>query len=181
MENILTLDGTNTAAMDNTTITFTAPGLLKAAAAFLLGQLLGIPSLVWTLVGFMVIDYMTGIGAAYVKHEICSEEGFIGLIKKMMALLFVMAVHLAEHASGLTLHVNGIEIHLDQAAATLLIFNEIISIIENCAKAGVPIPSVAVSWLQRFKKIYNIRRASLEEIQALKDEKQDARANDEVQ
>lgn len=147
------------------------PAIIKWAAAAIVGLIAGVPSLVWTLVGFMIIDYVTGVGAAYVNHELCSEEGFRGLIKKMMALLFVLAVHMAERESGLTLHVGGVEVHLDQAAATLLIFNEIISLIENCAKAGIPIPSVAVSWLQRFKKIYNVRRATIEEIQALRDEK----------
>lgn len=160
--------------MDSTAqISFSIPAALKWIVAFAVGLLTGVPSLIWVLAAFMVIDYATGVGAAYVNHRLCSEEGFRGLIKKIMALLFVLAVHLFEHLSDLTLHAGGTDLHLDQAAAILLIFNEFISLIENCAEVGVPIPVTAVKFLQRFKKVYDLRPATGAEIRALRDRKED--------
>ena len=46
--------------------------------------LFGAPD-IWllTLLAFIVIDYISGVIAAYIAHELSSRVGFIGILKKI--------------------------------------------------------------------------------------------------
>ena len=93
--------------------------------------LFGAPD-VWlmTLLAFIVIDYLSGVLAAYINHELSSRTGFIGILKKTM-YFFVLAVA--------------------HCAVGVLISNEGISILENCAKCGIPIPERLIKALEQIK------------------------------
>lgn len=100
-----------------------------------LGYLLGgHDSFLYALVAFVVIDYLTGIMLAIIRKELSSEIGFKGIFKKVMIFLMV--------AIGQT-----IDAHLIKNGATIrtaviffYISNEGISILENSANIGLPIP-----------------------------------------
>ncbi len=100
-----------------------------------LGYVLGgHDSFLYALVAFVVIDYITGIMLGIIRKELSSEIGFKGIFKKVMIFLMV--------AIGQT-----IDAHLIKnggAIRTAVIFfyisNEGISILENSANIGLPIP-----------------------------------------
>ena len=86
-----------------------------------------------TLLAFVVIDYASGVIGAYINHELNSRVGFIGILKKTMYFFVVAVAHCVDVATG----ANGV---LQNIVVGVLIANEGISILENCAKCGIPIP-----------------------------------------
>jgi toxin secretion/phage lysis holin len=97
-----------------------------------------------TLVIFMAIDYVTGFIVAAVFHKsektqngaLESKAGFIGLCKKGVVMLIVLMACRLDMVVGSTF--------IKDATVIAFITNETISIIENAAAMGVPIPSPIV-------------------------------------
>lgn len=87
------------------------------------------------LVVAMLIDYVSGVIAAYINPALSlnSQRGFRGILKKIMILLLVSLGHVLDTA----MHQQIICI----AVTYFFIGNEGLSIVENAAKAGVPIPT----------------------------------------
>ena len=83
---------------------------------------------------FMAFDYITGVWAGYVNQELSSAVGFRGIVRKVLMLVpIAMAVQL-DRLGG-----------LDPPILTLIVLwglvaNEGLSILENLAAAGVPVP-----------------------------------------
>ena len=107
--------------------------------------LFGAPD-VWlmTLLAFIVIDYISGVIAAYIGNTLSSRIGFIGILKKTMYFFVVAVAHCVDVATG----VGGV---LQGIAVGVLISNEGISILENCAKCGIPIPERLIKALAQIK------------------------------
>ena len=107
--------------------------------------LFGAPD-VWlmTLLAFIVIDYLSGVLAAYINHELSSRTGFIGILKKTMYFFVLAVAHCVDIATGAGGVLQGI-------AVGVLISNEGISILENCAKCGIPIPERLIKALEQIK------------------------------
>jgi len=88
----------------------------------------------YALVAFVVIDYITGIMVAVLEKRLSSEVGFRGIFKKVLIFSLVAVGHIIDSK----LIQNG------GAIRTAVIFfylsNEGISILENTAKIGLPIP-----------------------------------------
>ena len=105
--------------------------ILGSGLGFLLG---GFDGYLYTLLGFILIDYLTGVLLAIARHQLSSEIGFVGIIKKILILVIV--------ALGQLLDQN----LLDGSAAmrTAVIFfyiaNEGLSITENLGGLGFPLP-----------------------------------------
>lgn len=93
----------------------------------------------------IVLDYISGIIKAFVTKEMSSKIGFRGIAKKVAMLFLVMLAVLIDRVTGET-----------GAIRTLVIYyfvaNEGLSIIENFAAIGVPIPSVIKNALKALKK-----------------------------
>lgn len=87
------------------------------------------------LVVAMLIDYVSGVIAAYINPALSlnSQRGFRGIFKKIMILLLVSLGHVLDTA----MHQQIICI----AVTYFFLGNEGLSIVENAAKAGVPIPA----------------------------------------
>ena len=107
--------------------------------------LFGAPD-VWlmTLLAFIVIDYISGVIAAYINQKLSSRVGFIGILKKTMYFFVVAVAHCVDVATGAGGVLQGI-------AVGVLISNEGISILENCAKCGIPIPERLIRALAQIK------------------------------
>lgn len=124
-------------------------GVLTAAMAALMAYLghMVIPIIVLATV--MLLDYGTGIGKAWVAGDLSSKIGIIGILKKVGYLAIVMVGMVVDWViqAGLT------ELHVDYKLEFLfaiivviwLILNEVISILENVAAIGVPVPK----WLTK--------------------------------
>lgn len=87
------------------------------------------------LVVAMLIDYVSGVIAAYINPALSlnSQRGFRGILKKIMILLLVSLGHVLDTV----MHQQIICI----AVTYFFLGNEGLSIVENAAKAGVPIPT----------------------------------------
>lgn len=118
----------------------------KWVVAGIIGTWSSIPAPVVTLLIFMGIDLLTGLIAAYAGQNIDSRVGRKGISRKLMTLILLYVIHLLETQAHF-------ELGLEKVAAVAYTINEAISIIENCAHSGVPIPDQLVTTLQRFRKI----------------------------
>ncbi len=97
------------------------------------------------LVAFIVIDYMSGVVAAFVGKRLDSRVGVRGIARKVGFLVLVAVAHLLDQAAGLGTPV------LKTATVWFLIANEGISITENLSEIGVPIPKSLQEALRRLR------------------------------
>ena len=116
-------------------------------------QIIAIPLIVLTAV--MLIDYITGIVAAYTKAELSSRKGIVGIIKKLgyFALVCVgvsvdYILYSALHQLGIG---NDITMLFGLIVTVWLIINELISILENLARIDVPIPNFLTKIIKKLK------------------------------
>ncbi len=98
---------------------------------FLLGDLDG---LLYALLVFVVIDYLTGILCAVLDRGLSSEVGFRGIFKKVVIFALVGVGHV------LDAHVLGQGSVIRTAVVFFYLSNEGVSILENAAHIGLPVP-----------------------------------------
>lgn len=89
----------------------------------------------WTLIVFISIDYITGVIDSLCSKQLSSRIGYKGILKKA-TILCVVAI-----SSLIGTYIFESEA-LKTAVALYYISNEGISILENCANIGIPIPKV---------------------------------------
>ena len=100
-----------------------------------IGWLVGeVDGLIIVLLIFTVIDYVTGVLRAIIEKKLSSNIGFKGAVKKVM--IFVLIV-VASQIDTYLLNDNDM---IRTAVIFFYIANEAISILENAAQIGVPIP-----------------------------------------
>ena len=106
----------------------------------------GVDLLLRVLLFFIVLDYATGLMKAFVKKELSSSVGWNGLMKKIGALIAVIVAHQMDKIdpTGSQLFRN--------AVVTFFIANEGVSLVENLAIIGVPIPSILKRALKAWKE-----------------------------
>lgn len=104
----------------------------------------GLGMAVTVMIGFMAIDYITGIMSGIVNRNLNSRVGFNGAMRKIYYLLFVGSVYL------LSVVIPGIEYAGDGAAIAFCVL-EFISITENGTKMGLPMPDVVKNILAIVK------------------------------
>ena len=116
-----------------------------------IGAILGIfiggaDGLIKALIIFAVVDYITGVAAAAIEHKLNSEIGFKGITKKLLLFCIVGVAHV------LDLYVLGTGAVCRSAVVLFYIANEGLSIIENVARCGLPIPDKLRIILEQLKK-----------------------------
>lgn len=122
-------------------------GYVFAAIGGIIGGFIGEGNgFFYTLVALMVADYISGVIHAIIAKELSSAVGFKGIAKKILILLLVGV------ANMLDIHVLGGEAVLRTTAIFFYIANEGISLIENAAKLGLPIPKKLKDILAQLKK-----------------------------
>jgi toxin secretion/phage lysis holin len=106
-----------------------------AAVGGWLGWFLGgCDGLLYALLAFVVIDYLTGVMCAIADKKLSSSVGFKGICRKVLIFLLVGIAHI------LDTHVIGTGSVLRTAAVFFYISNEGVSLLENAAHLGLPIP-----------------------------------------
>lgn len=109
--------------------------LVFAAVGGWLGYFLGgYDGLLYALVVFMAADYITGIMCAVSDKKLSSEVGFKGICRKVLILMLVGIANL------LDLQVIGTGAVLRTAVIFFYLSNEGVSLLENAAHLGLPIP-----------------------------------------
>ena len=94
----------------------------------------GWDGLLYALIAFVAIDYVTGVMCAISNHTLSSEVGFKGICRKVLIFLLVGI------GSILDAHVIGSGSVLRTAVIFFYISNEGVSILENAARLGLPVP-----------------------------------------
>ena len=109
--------------------------VIIAAIGGWLGYFLGgCDGLLIALVAFVAIDYITGVMCAVADHTLSSEVGFKGIARKVLIFLLVGIGHI------LDTQVIGSGSVLRTAVIFFYISNEGVSLVENAAHLGLPIP-----------------------------------------
>lgn len=94
----------------------------------------GCDGLLYALIAFVAIDYLTGVLCAISDHTLSSEVGFRGIARKVLIFLLVGIGHI------LDTQVIGSGSVLRTAVIFFYISNEGVSLVENAAHLGLPIP-----------------------------------------
>ena len=104
----------------------------------------GVDGLMTALIIFMVIDYITGLMCAVADKKLSSAVGFKGICKKVLILMLVGVAHIVD------LHVVGTGDALRSAVVCFYLSNESVSMLENAAHLGLPIPEKLKSVLAQL-------------------------------
>ena len=105
-----------------------------AAAGAVVGLLGGWDAGLNVLAVCMALDYVTGVLAAVKGKRLSSNVGFWGLLRKGVIFLVVMLAAQLDAAMGQ-------EAVCRTAAILFYIANEAVSMTENAAELGVPVPN----------------------------------------
>lgn len=104
------------------------------ATGAIIGYLFGgWSTLLQILLAFVIIDYISGMLASGVEGKLSSKVGFKGIAKKVMLFAVVAVGHLIDIAIG--------EGHIFRDAIIFFYLgNELLSILENAGRTGLPVP-----------------------------------------
>ena len=94
----------------------------------------GVDGLMIALIVFMVLDYLTGLMCAVLDKKLSSAVGFRGIFKKALILIMVGIANVVD------VHVVGTGSALRGAVICFYLSNEGLSLLENAAYIGLPIP-----------------------------------------
>ncbi|KJB84741.1 holin [Paenibacillus sp. E194] len=95
----------------------------------------GWPALVQVLLTMIVVDYVTGVMASGVEGKLLSRIGLVGIARKVFIFLIIALAHQIDTAF------NSKDMIRD-ATTYFYMANEVLSILENAGRLGVPIPNV---------------------------------------
>ena len=94
----------------------------------------GMDGLMIALIVMMTLDYVSGVMCAIIDKKLSSAVGFKGICKKVFILMLVGVAHIID------LHVVGKGSALRGAVICFYMSNEGLSLLENAAHIGLPIP-----------------------------------------
>ena len=116
-----------------------------AAMGGWLGYFLGgCDGLLLALVIFVAVDYVTGVMCAITDKTLSSEVGFKGICRKVLIFLLVGMAHI------LDARIIGSGSVLRTAVIFFYLSNEGVSILENAAHLGLPVPAQLKSILEQL-------------------------------
>ena len=109
---------------------------VSAVVSFLFGEWSPMLSI---LIALIVMDYSSGLTAAYLEGGLKSNVGLLGIARKVFIFLMVAVANLVDEVMIET----GIreEPFVMMAVIIFYIINELLSITENGGRIGLPIPS----------------------------------------
>lgn len=136
------------------------------------------PPLVWILIAVMSIDYVTGLICGAMGKSKKTETGYLasheawkGLMKKALILLVVLLSNLLDIAvskgAGITFEA------VMGATCLWFIASEGLSILENVASIGVPVPKILLKLLEIMRE-----KGDAPEEKKPEEEKQDGRTEE---
>ena len=119
--------------------------LIFAAVGGWLGYFLGgFDGLLYALLAFVVLDYITGVMCAIADKTLSSNVGFKGICRKVLIFLLVGVANI------LDVHVIGTGSVLRTAVIFFYISNEGVSLTENAAHLGLPVPEKLKAVLEQL-------------------------------
>ena len=119
--------------------------IIFSAVGGWLGYFLGgCDGLLYALIAFVVIDYITGVMCAIINRELSSAVGFKGIFRKVMIFLLVGIANIID------VQVIGTGAVLRTAVIFFYISNEGVSLLENAGHLGLPIPEKIKTVLEQL-------------------------------
>ena len=106
----------------------------------------GVDGFLYALLVFVVVDYLTGLMAAYIQKKISSEVGFRGICRKVAIFCLVGIAHILDVQVIKTGSV------LRTAIVFFYLSNEGISILENITVIGLPVPQKLKDVLEQIRE-----------------------------
>jgi toxin secretion/phage lysis holin len=116
-------------------------GIVTAVSGFLGGM----DGIMYALIAFISIDYITGVAVAVKQKKLSSEVGFWGLVRKVCIIALIGVSHFVD---VYVMHTGDI---FRTAIALYYIGNEGISLLENIGNLGVPLPKKLIDALEQLK------------------------------
>jgi toxin secretion/phage lysis holin len=116
--------------------------LLGGFLGFMLG---GVDAFLYTLIAFVAIDYISGVLVAICEKKVSSKVGARGISKKIMLFALIAVANLID------CNLTNTSV-LRTATIFFYMSNELISILENADKLGLPVPEKLRNILEQFKK-----------------------------
>ncbi|MCQ4086684.1 phage holin family protein [Saccharibacillus sp. JS10] len=125
--------------------------------------------LIALLLVLVTIDWATGWAAAWLRGELRSRTGFLGILRKVAMFTVVAIAHLIDTVLG--------DLHIFRDAVVFFyLANELLSVIENMGKIGVPMPDFLRNAVQIFQSksnpTENVQLISKEQPELIKSEKE---------
>ncbi|QDH23443.1 phage holin family protein [Saccharibacillus brassicae] len=107
-----------------------------AAVGVVVGFLFGgTNTMVTLLLVLIIVDWATGLTAAWVRGELRSRVGYFGIVRKAAIFVVVAIAHLVDQVLG--------DLHMFRDAVIFFyLANELLSVVENMGKMGVPMPPI---------------------------------------
>ena len=96
----------------------------------------GVDGMMIALIVLMVLDYISGVMCAIEDKKLSSAIGFKGICKKVLILMLVGVANIID------VHVVGTGAVLRGAVICFYLSNEGLSLLENAAYVGLPIPDI---------------------------------------
>ena len=116
-----------------------------AAVGGWLGWFLGgCDGLLYALLAFAVVDYVTGVMCAIVDKKLSSSVGFKGIFRKVLIFVMVGIAHI------LDTQIIGNGSVLRTAVIFFYISNEGVSLLENASHLGLPVPEPVKTVLKQL-------------------------------
>lgn len=166
--------------MDNlSTFYNTILAVFGAIIGFLFGDMQGC---LVALICFIVLDFITGVLTGVVEKNLSSEVAYRGIVRKLIEIIIVIASHMIDKYICETGDV------IMTAVCFLFISTEGISLLENAARLGVPIPNKLVETLSQLKvkvggvaTVDDIKRLEAETIKRYKEDIEKEKLKSEYQ
>ena len=119
---------------------------LAAAGGFLSWYLGGLDGMIYALVVFVAADYLTGVMCAIADRKLSSEVGARGIFRKVVIFALVGVGHILD-TQVLGDPDGGV---LRTAVIFFYLSNEGVSILENAAHIGLPVPEKLKAVLEQL-------------------------------
>jgi toxin secretion/phage lysis holin len=119
--------------------------LMATLGGFLGWYLGGMDGVLYALIVFVIVDYVTGVMGAIQDKTLSSKIGAKGIFRKVIIFLLVGIAHMVDT------QVLG---HGGVLRTTVIFFyltNEGVSILENAANLGLPVPTKLKSVLEKMQ------------------------------
>ncbi|NLK37134.1 MAG: phage holin family protein [Epulopiscium sp.] len=116
--------------------------VIGGSLGFFLG---GWDGFLYALTAFVIVDYITGVMLAILEKKVSSDVGARGIFKKVLIFTLVGVGHI------LDTYILGEGGVIRTAVIFFYLSNEGISILENTAKIGLPIPEKLKEVLVQLK------------------------------
>lgn len=115
---------------------------------------LGFPFILFIVV--MALDYVSGIARAWYQRKLSSKAGVKGAVKKLCYMLAVAVAVVVDFVIQLAAEQTSLDLTGCFFCASLVliwfILNESLSILENIASIGVPVPAFLLKLIKRLKE-----------------------------